>query len=73
LKVTKEIYTPEDVRNLKDAERQWIAYRDAACKAEYGLWGMGSGGPSARTVCLIRITKQRIVDLKDAYIMKDSN
>src|SRR5213075_2500040 len=26
----------KDAANLKDAERKWIEYRDAACKAEYG-------------------------------------
>jgi uncharacterized protein YecT (DUF1311 family) len=37
-------YTARDVQNLRVAERRWISYRDAACDAEYGLWGGGSGG-----------------------------
>jgi uncharacterized protein YecT (DUF1311 family) len=52
----------QDIENLKDAELKWIAYRDAACKAEYGLWGGGSGGPNAHTMCLVRLTKQRTTD-----------
>jgi len=56
-----------DVENLRDAERKWVAYRDAACKAEYGLWGGGSGGPNGRTMCVIRPTRQRIADLKSVY------
>jgi uncharacterized protein YecT (DUF1311 family) len=67
LSMTKK-FGGEDVENLKDAERKWIAYRDAACKAEYGLWGGGSGGPNARTICVIRLTRQRIADLKSAYV-----
>jgi len=55
------------VQNLKDAERKWMAYRDAICKAEYGLVGGGSAGPSIQVSCLIRITKQRIADLQAGY------
>ncbi|PYX91543.1 MAG: hypothetical protein DMG67_09820, partial [Acidobacteria bacterium] len=33
----------QDGQNLRDAQRAWIAYRDAACKAEYDLWGGGTG------------------------------
>jgi uncharacterized protein YecT (DUF1311 family) len=58
----------KDTNNLKDAERKWITYRDAACKAEYELWGGGSGGPNARMMCTIRLTKLRIADLKETYL-----
>jgi uncharacterized protein YecT (DUF1311 family) len=57
-------YTPEDVENFKDAQKKWLVFRDAACKAEYGLWGKGSGGPNAHAMCIIRITRERIADLK---------
>lgn len=70
LKVATDSYTPQDVQNLKDAERKWIAYRDAVCKAELGLWGNGTGGPATYMLCLIRIAKQRITDLQEAYIRK---
>ena len=48
LKVTKNQWTPTDVQNLKDAQRKWIAYRDAVCKAEYGLVG-GRARPLVHT------------------------
>src|SRR5215469_14031697 len=39
-------YGPTDLANLKDAQRKWIAYRDAVCKAEFGLCHGGTaGGP----------------------------
>ena len=60
-------YDDKDIQNLKDAERKWIGYRDAACKAEYNLWGRGSGGPNAHTICLIRLARERATHLKDAY------
>lgn len=56
-----------DVENLREAQRKWVAYRDATCKAEYGLWQGGSGGPNAQTMCVIRITKQRLADLENVY------
>src|SRR5437879_12531705 len=42
LKVAKNQWTSSDVQNLKDAQRKWIPYRDAVCKAEYGLVGGGT-------------------------------
>jgi uncharacterized protein YecT (DUF1311 family) len=66
LSMTKR-FGDQDVENLKDAEQKWIAYRDAACKAEYGLWGKGSGGPNAHTMCVIRLTRQRTDDLESVY------
>lgn len=71
LKVAKDPYTPADLQNLKDAERKWIAYRDAACKAERGLWGLGTGASAAHTGCLIRITKERIAALREAYLPEE--
>jgi uncharacterized protein YecT (DUF1311 family) len=58
----------QDVENLKDAEQKWVAYRDAACKAEHSLWGGGSGGPNALSMCGIKLTRQRTADLKRTYI-----
>jgi uncharacterized protein YecT (DUF1311 family) len=56
-----------DVVNLKEAEKNWITYRDAECKAEYGLWSGGSGGPNAHAMCVIRLTKQRTAELENSY------
>ena len=69
LKVTKR-FTPQDEQNLKAAQKAWLTYRDAACKAEYDLWGGGSGGPNAHTMCIIRLTKQRSTDLHNAYLQE---
>jgi uncharacterized protein YecT (DUF1311 family) len=66
LTMTKRLDS-QDVEKLIDAERKWTTYRDSACDAEYGLWGGGSGGPNARTICVIRLTRQRTNDLKRVY------
>jgi uncharacterized protein YecT (DUF1311 family) len=60
-------YGEKDIQNLKDAERKWIAYRDAACEAEYNLWGGGSGGPNALIRCLIQITRERTAHLSSGF------
>jgi uncharacterized protein YecT (DUF1311 family) len=58
---------PENAE-LRDAERTWIAYRDATCKAESGLYRGGTIMPSVGSRCILRVTRQRIADLKDAYL-----
>jgi uncharacterized protein YecT (DUF1311 family) len=67
LKIAKNQRTSTDVQNLKDAQRKWIAYRDAACKAEYGRVSGGTAGPSIQISCLIRMTRYRIGDLQADY------
>jgi len=66
----KAYYTPQDAANLRQAQRAWMSYRDAVCKAEYGLWGGGSGGPNANQICLIRLTQQRTTELRKAYLSR---
>jgi uncharacterized protein YecT (DUF1311 family) len=67
LKSIAQYYRPSDVANLRDAQRKWIAYRDAVCKAEYELIGGGTAGPTTRMACLVRLTKQRTADLEADY------
>ena len=53
---------------LRDAEKAWIAYRDATCKAEAGLYRGGSIMPSIEFYCVLRVSRQRIADLRNAYL-----
>ena len=61
-------YGSTDLANLKDAQRKWIAYRDAVCEAEFALYHGGTAGGPAKLACLWRITDQRTHDLKEAYL-----
>ena len=54
--------------NLRMSERRWISYRDAQCKAEYDLFEGGTMAPLINLGCLIKITDQRIAELKDVYL-----
>ena len=48
---------------LRDAQRLWIPFRDAACAAEAAVYDGASVQPIARAQCLLRITLARTADL----------
>jgi len=48
------------------AER--LAYRNAACKAESDLYKGGTIAPQTFGFCVVKLTKRRIADIKDAYL-----
>ena len=48
---------------LLDAQRAWIAYRDAGCQAEAYLFEGGSMRPMVYSACLARVTAARAQDL----------
>ncbi len=53
--------TTEDA--LRQAQRNWIAFRDSACAAEAMLAAGGTAQPMLGTLCLERLTRQRTEDL----------
>lgn len=61
--------TPRMMTNLRKTQRLWISYRDAVCNAQYD-WhkgGDGSGGQFAKSLCMIKITRERIADIEAFY------
>jgi uncharacterized protein YecT (DUF1311 family) len=56
------------VEDLRKAERRWIAYRDAQCKARYHLFEGATGGPIEELRCLIEMTDKRTAELKQVYL-----
>ena len=58
----------ENVSNIRDTERKWLAYRDTACKAESELFKGGTIAPQIFHLCVVKLTKRRIADIKDAYL-----
>ncbi len=48
---------------LLDAQRKWIAFRDAACAAEIAPYAGGSIQPLIFNTCLARVTRARTEDL----------
>ena len=50
---------------LRDMQRAWITYRDAACVYEFAQWGGGTGGGPANAWCLMQITAEQALALED--------
>jgi uncharacterized protein YecT (DUF1311 family) len=50
---------------LRDMQRAWIAYRDAACAYERSHWGGGTGGGPATADCLMRLTAAQALALEE--------
>lgn len=47
-----------------DAQRKWLAFRDAACSAEVDFYEGGSIAPLVHSDCLTRLTQRRTEDLR---------
>ena len=50
-------------KSLRDAQRAWIAFRDAECGFEYAIWGAGSMRHISGADCLLQMTADRTVAL----------
>ncbi|HEY2393484.1 MAG TPA: lysozyme inhibitor LprI family protein [Candidatus Angelobacter sp.] len=61
----------KDATNLRKAQRTWVAYRDAQCNAEYGMWDGGSGAEPVRLQCLFAMTQLRTKELQENYIDRE--
>ena len=48
---------------LRDVQRKWIAYKDAACQFEYDSWGVGTIRQPATASCFLDITAIRALEL----------
>jgi uncharacterized protein YecT (DUF1311 family) len=59
---------PQDQRGaeqaLREAQRAWIAFRDAGCKAEAYRVAGGSMQPMVVATCLERVTRARTEELR---------
>jgi len=66
--VLKRRHDDPENAELRDAEKARIACRDATCKAEAGLYRGGSIMPTIEFYCVLRVSRQRIADLKNAYL-----
>jgi uncharacterized protein YecT (DUF1311 family) len=57
----------DDLQNLVNAQRIWLQFRDASCKAEHALYEGGSAAPEVYDACIEETTRLRTADLKTAY------
>nr|WP_319250424.1 lysozyme inhibitor LprI family protein [uncultured Celeribacter sp.] len=54
---------------LRDAQRAWVPYRDAACEAEGFLFEGGSMQPLIVYSCKEHLTRQRTQEMRAVYEM----
>jgi uncharacterized protein YecT (DUF1311 family) len=59
----KETLAPDHFRQLRDVQRKWIAYKDAACTFEYNWWDGGSIRQPLTANCFLQITADQAVVL----------
>lgn len=50
---------------LRDMQRAWMLFRDAACMYEYSQWGGGTGAGPAHAACMMQITAEQALALED--------
>lgn len=50
--------------SLRDAQRAWIALRDADCSLKYAMWGSGSMRQIAGANCQLQLTAKRTIYLR---------
>lgn len=56
---------------LRDMQRAWIAFRDAACEYEVTQWGGGTGGGPAHADCRMRMTARQALVLENRLAQKE--
>ena len=54
---------PPQVPALREMQRAWIGFRDAACGYEASRWGGGSGAGPAATSCAMELTARQALRL----------
>ena len=63
---------PSLAQTLRDMQRAWITYRDAACDYERAQWGGGTGGGPATGACLMRLTGEQALALEGRLTMLEA-
>lgn len=70
LKRLKESYTKKDVVNLTIAQKNWQSYKEANCLAEKETYGEGTDAVGAGLQCYLKLTKERLSEIKRLYASK---
>ncbi|TDQ67517.1 uncharacterized protein DUF1311 [Maritalea mobilis] len=65
----KQVLQPSQFEDLRDAQRKWIAYRDASCAFHYNYWGEGTMRSTAFAGCMLDTTAQRAAEISNILDM----
>jgi uncharacterized protein YecT (DUF1311 family) len=55
---------PSRAEALRDMQRAWIDFRDAACAYEASQWGSGTGRGPAANACMLQLTAAQVATLQ---------
>ncbi|MDN3711905.1 lysozyme inhibitor LprI family protein [Paracoccus cavernae] len=61
---------PERAQWLKEMQRNWIGYRDAACRFDAAQWSGGTGAGPSSTNCMLVLTARQVLFL-ESYLGRD--
>ena len=63
---TGDIAAPDMTRagTLRNAQRAWMAFRDAECRAQYAIWGGGTLRQVVGANCVFTETAERAIELR---------
>jgi uncharacterized protein YecT (DUF1311 family) len=62
-----KVLNPDELQQLKVAQRLWVQFRDATCTAESDLYKGGTAAGPAYSACREEVTRQRVAELKTIY------
>jgi uncharacterized protein YecT (DUF1311 family) len=63
----REVLSGDERKDLQEAQRLWVKFRDATCSAEHNLYTGGSAAPGVYAACIEEETRHRTADLKTIY------
>jgi uncharacterized protein YecT (DUF1311 family) len=63
---------PSPAVALRDMQRAWLPYRDAACAYERSQWGNGTGGGPATVECMMRLAGRQALALEERLAQRQA-
>ena len=63
----REVLSADEQKDVQEAQRLWLQFRDASCSAERNLYAGGSAASRAYAACIEAETRQRTAELKTIY------
>ena len=63
----RQVLSEDERRQLQEAQRLWLKFRDANCTAERSLYDGGTAAPMVYASCMEADTRQRTSELNTMY------
>jgi uncharacterized protein YecT (DUF1311 family) len=63
----RRVLEPDEIENLRIAQRLWLQFRDANCAAEKALYDGGTAIGPVYNACMEAVTRRRVAELNAMY------